>query len=147
MRTPRRHLSTIHRVHTEVAASGTGKTETFVRLLSSTSAASHQPDSGICQIPCLHIERQYRRKGAKDLAYAMFQALDELVPTAGYTEMFARKRCVPTDMLMNDVARVLYRHRVGVLVIDELTPNSTRCRPPEADWETLLRQISLLLPH
>jgi hypothetical protein len=107
------------------------------------------------------------------LAYAIFRAIDELVPAASYTETFARKRCAPTDVLMNDVVRVLHRHRVGVLVIDELqnvftasknrqplassaemestsvgmTPNSTRCRPPEADWETLLRQISYLLPH
>ena len=161
--------NTIYRSRSAVRVSGNGKTETLVPLFSSTPAASDHASSAISPIPCLHIERSCHRAGARDLAYAIFRALDKQLPEAGYTKTFAQTPRATVEQMMNTAVRLLNMHRVGLLVIDEcrntLGPRHLRpSLPPSADvdasddetrlprakrhssngdWEALLRQLCL----
>ena len=79
----------------------------------------YDPQSGIYQIPYLHIETLYDGASVKGIAHSIFRKIDQLLPGANYTEQYLDSR-IGAEILMKHVAQILHAHRVGLLVVDEI---------------------------
>lgn len=113
-----------------IGLSGMGKTTTIKRLLSRIPKVIHHPDSGIYQIPYLHIETPYDGASVKGLAQSIFRKVDQLLPEVGYMRQYGSGSRDGAETLMNHAARILHMHFVGLLVVDEIQnlENSPKAR-------------------
>ncbi|WP_153130470.1 AAA family ATPase [Dechloromonas hortensis] len=102
-----------------IGVSGMGKTTTIKRLFAGIPPVIHHPDFGIYQIPYLHIEMPFDGASLKGLAHSIFRKVDLLLPEANYSEQYAKGSHTGTETLMNQAARVIHMHSVGLLVVDE----------------------------
>jgi hypothetical protein len=123
-----------------VGVSGMGKTKTLKRIQESMPEVVYHPDLNIWQIPFLHIETPHDGSSIKGLAHSIFRQLDRLIPDSNYYEMYAKPRAT-VETLLNDVARLLHIHCVGVLILDEIQ-NIENARKDKQSLMTLLVSAS-----
>ncbi len=97
---------------------GTGKTTAIRRIFARYPEAIEHPEHRITQIPYLHIECPHDGISVKGLTASIFRKLDQFVPDCNYTELYPPSRSAET--LLNDCARAMHNHYVGVLVVDEI---------------------------
>lgn len=124
-----------------VGISGMGKTTTVERVLARTPDVIFHPELDIWQIPYLHIETPYDGVSVKGLAHSILRKVDSLIPDANYYEMYALRGKPGTTTLMNNVARVMHIHCVGLLVVDEIQ-NIENARKDNQSLMTLLVSAS-----
>jgi hypothetical protein len=103
-----------------IGLSGMGKTTTAKRFLARFPQVIHHPELDVYQIPYLHIEMSSDGKSIKGLAAAILQQIDTLIPDATYYQDYFGKGRIGADALMRSVARVMNKHCVGLLVVDEV---------------------------
>jgi hypothetical protein len=103
-----------------IGLSGMGKTTTAKRFLAHIPQVIHHPELNIYQIPWLHIEMSSDGKSIKGLAAAILQQIDALIPDVTYYKDYFGNGRVGADALMRGVARVMNKHCVGLLVVDEV---------------------------
>lgn len=103
-----------------IGLSGMGKTTTVKRFLAHVPQVIYHPELNIYQIPWLHIEMSSDGKSIKGLAAAILQQIDSLIPDTTYYQDYFGKGRVGADALMRSVARVMNKHCVGLLVVDEV---------------------------
>ncbi|CAB3658883.1 hypothetical protein R8871_01414 [Paraburkholderia graminis C4D1M] len=99
--------------------SGTGKTSAIRRIFSRYPEVIWHPEHDITQIPYLHIECPHDGISGKGLAASIFRKLDQLVPDCNYSALY-QKSSAGAETLLNNAARALHNHYVGVLVVDEI---------------------------
>ena len=100
--------------------SGMGKTTTFKRLRAILPEVIYHPELKIWQIPYLHVEAPDDGATVKGLWHSILRKVDLLIPDANYYEIYGNKAHTSTETLMNNVARVLHIHSLGVLIPDEI---------------------------
>jgi hypothetical protein len=103
-----------------VGMSGTGKTTIVRRIFSRYPQVIYHPEHHIYQIPYLHIEAPHDGISVKGLAASILRKVDELVPDAGYYDLYVKDKRASGELLLNHCARVMHMHCVGILVIDEI---------------------------
>jgi hypothetical protein len=102
-----------------VGVSGMGKTRILQRLQEIMPAVIYHPDLRIWQIPYLRIETPHDGASVKGLCHSILRQIDNLIPDANYYELYAKPRA-SVETLLNDIARILHIHSVGVLILDEI---------------------------
>lgn len=102
-----------------IGLSGMGKTRTLQRIQGTLPSVIYHPELHVWQIPCLHIETPHDGASVKGLCHSIFRQIDSLIPDANYYELYAKPRS-SVETLLNDVARVLHIHSVGILILDEI---------------------------
>jgi hypothetical protein len=103
-----------------IGMSGLGKTTAIRRILRRYPQVIYHPAHHIDQIPWLHIEAPHDGMSMKGLAASLFRKIDQLVPDAGYYDMYMSVRSASGEVLMNHAALTMHKHFVGVLVVDEI---------------------------
>ncbi|WP_321795279.1 ATP-binding protein [Caballeronia sp. J97] len=103
-----------------VGMSGTGKTTTIRRIFSWYPPVIHHEKWHCYQIPYLHIEAPHDGMSTKGLAASILRKIDQLVPDAGYFDMHVNRRGNSGELLLNQAARAMHNHFVGVTVVDEI---------------------------
>ncbi len=103
-----------------IGVSGMGKTRTLQRLEDQWPSVIYHPSLHTWQIPVLHIETPHDGASVKGLAHSILRQVDKLIPDANYYEIYALKSRASVETLLNNVARVLHLHSVGLLVFDEI---------------------------
>lgn len=101
-----------------MGVSGMGKTSTLKRICSCYRQVIYHPTHSIYQVTYLHVEMPSDGSSVRALALAILNQLDRLIPGANYYKDFAKVR-QSEAALMEDVARILQNHHVGVLIVDE----------------------------
>ena len=78
----------------------------------------YHPETGVYQVPYLHIGTPYDGASVKGIAASIFE--DGHAPAdAHYGEQYGGTRS-GAETLMNHAARVLHNHATGLLVVDEI---------------------------
>lgn len=103
-----------------IGLSGMGKTMTLKRLQAHIPEVIYHPEHQIWQIPFLHIETPHDGASVKGLAHSILRKVDRYIPSANYYDLYANKTRASVETLLNNVARVLHIHCVGLLVCDEI---------------------------
>ncbi|MRR56790.1 MAG: transposase [Deltaproteobacteria bacterium] len=103
-----------------VGMSGMGKTSTLERFQSQIPKVIIHPELNIWQIPILHIETPHDGASVKGLLHSILRQIDRLIPHANYYDTYAAKGRPSVETLINNVARVLHIHYVGLLICDEI---------------------------
>lgn len=103
-----------------IGLSGMGKTTTVARWCAHLPRVIFHPDTNLYQIPYLHVEMPSDGASIKGLAHGILQKVDEIIPDAGYFDLYAKQGRSSTDTLMRGVARVMHLHSVGILICDEV---------------------------
>lgn len=103
-----------------IGISGMGKTTAVTRWCAHLPRVIYHPEINVYQVPYLHVEMPSDGASVKGLAHGILQKMDELIPEAGYYDLYAARGRAGTDTLMRGVARVMHMHCVGVLICDEV---------------------------
>lgn len=99
---------------------GMGKTTLVLRYLALFARVYYHPDLDFEQVTYIFISTPSDGKGTKGLAISIIQQLDELLPHRNYYQQYVETGRKSAPVLIHIAARLMNRHCVGVLVVDEL---------------------------
>lgn len=101
-----------------IGAAGCGKTFSLKNIAGMFPPVIHHKKLGKWQLPFLFVEMSYDGESVHTLASAIFKALDDHLPDAGFSENFARGRNNAEQRLAKALA-IAHELGVGQIIIDE----------------------------
>ena len=103
-----------------IGLAGVGKTSVLKLIRAAYPPVIYHPELAEYQVPVLLIETPFDGTSVKNLAYAVYRALDKLIPGASYFNTYTvRTRNSDADHQAN-MTRLFAIHHVGIVIYDEV---------------------------